>query len=83
MLNVFKFSKNEVNGTTLISQQTNTCPKSTIKTLEKDAELCLKLTINTPERYQLRRSRHSGIFIVNFGHSSHLFLVFPFLALNR
>ena len=32
----------------------------------------LKLTIKTPERRQWRRS---GVFIVNFEHTSHLFLV--------
>ena len=43
-------------------------------------ELCLKLTIKTPEQ------RHwclSGVFIVNFEHISHLFLVFLLLSLNR
>ena len=37
-----------------------------------------KLTIKTPER---RRS--SGVFIVNFEHTSHLALVFLLLTLNR
>ena len=32
-------------------------------------EICLKLTIKTPERRQLRRS---GVFIVNFEHISHI-----------
>ena len=36
-------------------------------------EICLKLTIKTPERRQLRSS---GVFIVNFEHVSHLVLVF-------
>ena len=36
-------------------------------------EICLKLTIKTPER---RQSRRSGAFIVNFDHISHLVLVF-------
>ena len=52
-------------------------------TLEKDAtyiQLTIKLTIKTPERCQWRRS---GIFIVNFEHISHIFLVFLLLALNR
>ena len=40
---------------------------------------CSKLKINQPERQQWRRS--SG-FIVNFGHISHLNLVFLWLTLN-
>ena len=40
----------------------------------------LKLTIKTPERHQRRRS---GVFIVNFEHISHLFLVFLLLTLNK
>ena len=43
-------------------------------------EICSKLTINTPERRQWRRS---GVFIVNFEHISHLVLVFLMLTLNR
>ena len=43
-------------------------------------EICSKLTINTPERRQWRRS---GVFIVNFEHISHLVLVFLLLTLNR
>ena len=35
-------------------------------------EICSKLTIRIPERWQWRRS---GIFIVNFEHISHLVLV--------
>ena len=36
-----------------------------------------KVTIKTPER------RRSGVFIVNFKHISHLFLVFLLLNLNK
>ena len=43
-------------------------------------EICSKLTINTPERRQWRRS---GVFIVNFEHISHLALVFLLLTLNK
>ena len=43
-------------------------------------EICSKLTINTPERRQWRRS---GVFIVNFEHISHLVLVFLLLTLSR
>ena len=52
-------------------------------TLEKDAtyiQLTIKLTIKTPERCQWRRS---GIFIVNFEHISHIFLVFLLLTLRK
>ena len=42
--------------------------------------ICSKLTIKIPERRQWRRS---GIFIVNFEHISHLFLVFLLLFLKR
>ena len=45
----------------------------------KRSEICSVLTIKTPERHQLRRS---GVFIVNFEHISHLFLVFLLLTLN-
>ena len=43
-------------------------------------EICSKLTINTPERRQWRRS---GVFIVNFEHISHLVLVLLLLTLSR
>ena len=43
-------------------------------------EICSKLTINTLERRQWRRS---GVFIVNFEHISHLVLVFLLLTLSR
>ena len=43
-------------------------------------EICSKLTIKIPER---RQWRHSGIFIVNFEHISHLVLVFLLLTLSR
>ena len=36
----------------------------------KKCEICSKLTIKTPER------RRSGVFIVNFEHILHHFLVF-------
>ena len=46
----------------------------------KRCRVCSKLTIKTPERSQLR---HSGVFIVNFKHILHLFLVFPLLTLKQ
>ena len=39
-----------------------------------------KLNIKSPERLHWS---HSGIFIVNFEHISHLFLVLQLLALNK
>ena len=41
-------------------------------------EICSKLTTKTPER---RHWCHSGIFIVNFEHISHLVLVLPLASL--
>ena len=41
--------------------------------------ICSKLTIKIPER---RQWLHSGIFIVNFEHISHLVLVFLLLTLS-
>ena len=35
------------------------------------SEICLKLTIKTPQQ---SHSRRSGVFIVNFEHISHLVL---------
>ena len=42
-------------------------------------EVCSKLTIETPERRQLRRF---DVFIVNFEHVSPFVLVFLLLILN-
>ena len=42
-------------------------------------EICSMLTVKTPAGRQWRRS---GVFIVNFEHISHLFLVFLLLTLN-
>ena len=46
----------------------------------KKGEIWSKLTIKTPER---RYRPHSGVFMVNFEHMSHLFQVFLLLTLNR
>ena len=43
-------------------------------------EICLTLTIKTPERRQWRRS---SVLIVNFEHISLLVLVFLWLTLRR
>ena len=45
----------------------------------KRCEICLKLTIEIPER---RHRRRSVVFIVNFEHISHVFLVFLLLLLT-
>ena len=47
------------------------------RSTRKRCKICSKLIIKAPER-----RRRSGVFIVNFEHISHLFLVFLFLALN-
>ena len=43
-------------------------------------EICSKLTIKTPERSHWRQS---GVFVVNFEHTSHHVVVFLFLTLSR
>ena len=52
--------------------------RSKKRNTRKSCEICSKLTIKTLERRQWRRS---GIFIVNFEHILHLFLVFLLLTL--
>ena len=52
----------------------------TMETPEQSVEICLKLTITTPERRQWRRP---DIFIINFEHISNLLLVFLLLPLIR
>ena len=47
----------------------------------KSCQICLKLTIKTPERPHWRGP--FDVFIVNFGDISHLVLVFLLLTLNR
>ena len=55
-------------------QQTFTfSSKSTTETLKKWCEICLKLTIKTPEQGQWHGP---GVFIVNFEYISHLFSCF-------
>ena len=53
------------------SQQQNT---------RKKCEICSKLPIKTPKR---RQWRGSGVFIVNFNHTSHFFSAVSFVTLNR
>ena len=53
--------------------------KVTNKNTRKSYEICSKLMIKPPERCR----RRSGVFVVNFAHISHLFLVFLLLTLNK
>ena len=55
-------------------------PESQQKNTRNRFEICLKLTIMTPERHHWRRP---GSFIINFWHILHLFLVLVLLTLNR
>ena len=59
------------------SRQTFTCSKSTICS---KCEICSKLTIKSTERRQWPRF---GVFVVNFEHISHLFLVSLLFTLNK
>ena len=63
----------------LAQQSLNTYLKSTVETLEKEKN-CLNLPIKTPDRVKWHRS---DVFLVNFEHTSHLFLVFLLVTLNR
>ena len=55
------------------TQQTFTCSKSTLETLEG---------VKYVKSYRHHR-RHSSVFIANFEYISHLFLVFQLLTLNK
>ena len=57
-----------------------TCSNTTIETLEKGVKYVQSKTIKTPKRRQWRRS---DVFIVNFKHISHFFLMFLLLTLDR
>ena len=50
--------------------------KANNRNRRKRCEICSKLTMKRPEQNNWRRS---GVFIVNFMHISHLFLVFLLL----
>ena len=63
----------------VLCQLTFTCSKSAIETLEKRCEICSKLTIKAPGCHW----RCSSVFIVNFEHISHLFLVFLMVTLSK
>ena len=61
------------------AQITFICSKLAIEALEKGVKY-IQSKIKAPERRQWRRS---GVFIVNFEHISHLFLVIILLTLNK
>ena len=61
-----------------ITQLTFTYSDSTIETVIKMCEICSKLTIKTVER-----RHHSIVFVVNFEHILHLYVVFLLLKLNK
>ena len=61
-----------------ITQLTFTYSNSTIETAIKMCEICSKLTIKTVER-----RHHSIVFVVNFEHILHLYVVFLLLKLNK
>ena len=50
-----------------------------IRLLTQLTVICSKATIETLEKYV----KCSGVFIVNFEHNSHLFLVFLLLTLDK
>ena len=54
--------------------------KSKNSSNRKRRQICSKLTIKTKEG---RHWRRSGVFIVNFKHILHLFLVFLLLTFNK
>ena len=66
----------------LPSQLTYSCSKSTIETLEKVWSMFKMNNINIRTTLLTLR-RCSGVFIVNFGHISLLFLTFLLLTLNK
>ena len=53
--------------------------KANNRNIRTMCEICSKLTIKTPERWQCRRS---GVFIANFEHISHLVSVVNFEQVN-
>ena len=62
----------------LLSRQLHV--QSNNRNIRSRSEICSKLTIKTPERYEWHPS---GVFMVNFEHISHLVLVFLLVTLCR
>ena len=73
------FSLFEIVYTWSLFQPAFTCFKVSNRNTRTRCEICPKLTIKIPE---LRHWCRSGIFIANFGHISHLVLVFLLLTSN-
>ena len=67
-------------GLVMIYLTANIYFKINNKNTRKKCKICSELTMRTPE---CRQGRHSGIFIVNFEHISHLFLVFLLLTWKK
>ena len=57
----------------------NRIPKVNNRNNRGRCDICPKLTIKRPGQPR----RRSGVFIVNFGHFTHLALVFLLLTLSR
>ena len=74
---LLKVDKKASNENTLIGLGLLNISKRNIK---RNFEICLKLTIKTPDR---RHWRRSGIFTVSFEQISHHALVFLLLTLSR
>ena len=53
--------------------------KANNRNTRKRCGICSELTIKTPERHQWRQWRRSDVFIGNFEHIPHLFIVFLLL----
>ena len=70
--------KSSVDQSELEKQMVSDC--KTDYTFTQLTFTCSKLTIKTPKR---RQWRHSGVFIFNFEHILHLFLVILLLTLNK
>ena len=80
ILNGLKPSKTTQNNEPKIFPGGNYVFKVNDRNTRTRSKIYLKLTIKTPERCDWR---HSGVFIVNFEHTSHLALVFLLLTLSR
>ena len=64
----------------ILSLRAFTCSKTTVGKTKTRYEICSKLTRKIQERHQCC---WSGVFTVNFEHTSQLNLVFLLLTLNR
>ena len=73
----------DVNPFHATAQPTFTRSKSTIRNIRKVCETYSKLTIKTLERPFELIWRRSAVFIVNFEHILHIFLVSELLTLNK